>query len=195
MPVAGTMRLAEIINAEHVFAELPPELVKLILDRLQAATKMIDLNSTTELAQLGGFYCIRRQGEVLGWLELGATVKIKDRIYQLIKFIYFVPAARKTRAVGLFLLGLKKVLKHLLILGSDSYGGVLFKGGVELVKALGDSRNFTVSILDLRTGDLMPLISDDQLQNQNHLTLVFEENDFPLYHDAGAAGKIYLFDD
>jgi membrane-associated protease RseP (regulator of RpoE activity) len=72
-------------------------------------------------------------------------------------------------------------------------GFVKLQGGVELVRALGDSRSFTVSVLDLRSGEITPLVSDDQLKSQKHLTLVFERDDFPLYHDAGAAGRIYLF--
>ena len=189
------MRLAEIINSDHISAEISPEEVGAILDKLKPAVKIIDLNSTTELAQLGTFYCIRRNQEVLGWIELDEKVEIHGKTYQPIKFIYIIPEYRKTRAAGLFLLGLKKVLQDPLILGSESYGGVLFAGGAQLVRALGDTKNFTVAVLDLRTGESQPLTSDEQLKSQKHLTLVFEQGDFPLYHDAGAAGKIFLFQD
>lgn len=189
------MKLAEIINNSDVFAELPVGDVQLILDKLQGAPAILDLNSTTELVQLGSTYALRRVGEVLGWIELGDVVTVKDSPYRTIKFIYFVPAARRSRAVGLFLLGLKKVIDHPLMLGSDNHGGVLFAGGAELVKALGDSRSFTVSVLDLRTGESVPLTSDEQLESKKYKTLVFEEDDFPLYHDGGAAGKFYLFED
>lgn len=188
------MKLAEIINSSHIFVELPADEVQQKLEMLSHAKKILELNKFTELCQLGDIYCIRRHQEIIGWLDLGRDVTIVNRAYHTIKFIYFVPHARKTRAVGLFLLGLKKVLQYPLILGSDEFGGVLFSGGMELVRALGDSKHFTVSTLNMNTGEIIPLQSTDPLNTKKHGTLVFEGS-FPLYHDAGIAGRIYLFQD
>lgn len=154
---------------------------------------LLDLTSTSQLVQKDKLYGVKKNGELVAWLQLGADVDLFGEMYSTISMIYVVPGARKTRVVGLFLLGLQKVLKHRLILGSDEYGGVLFKGGVELVKALGDSARFTVQALDLRSGDLTNL-TPRHLKTAKNVTLVFE-SDVPLYKQASDTWRIYLFED
>lgn len=189
------MKLHETINSSHIFTGLSPIVASKIIERLCSAEKLIDLNSTSDLCRLGDTYAIRKNGEPLGWIELGEQATINKKKYETLKFIFFVEEARKTRAVGLFLLGLKKVLKNPLILGSDDYGGVLFADGELLVKSLGDSRSFTVKALNLKTGETLPLDAEEHLTTKKHITLIFEEDEFPLYHDAGMAGIFYLFED
>lgn len=189
------MKLCEIVDSSHIFADQPAEIIAPLLKKLQiSAKKILDLNSRIELCQLGSFYCVRRGADVLAWVELGDQVKIKRQKFETLKFIYVVPEARKSMITGLFLLGLKKVLKNPVILGSDKYGGVLFAGGSELVKALGSSAKFTVSIMNLKTGKKIPFDSEKHLLTDKGTTLVFED-DVPLFYDAGAVGIIYLFED
>lgn len=187
------MKLGQIINASHIEAELSTEKVTAISKHLANAELVKMITSTVELAKHEQFYCARRDGKILAWIELGGAIAIHGDTYETAKFVYAVPEVRGTLVVGAFLLALKGELQHPLVLGADEYGGVLFAEGQDLVKALHQSARFTVSGLDLRTGKLTPF-SDSDLRGAYGKTLVFERGDFPLYADAGVAGKFHLFE-
>lgn len=176
------MRLDELILADHIFAELSPEKVKQLQVKLRGE-KVMDISSTLALhfSHKHHAYTLVKNDTVVGWLELDKQVRLFGETYDTIKFIYLVPELRKTRAGGAFLVALKKHLPHPLILSSDRYGGVLFKDGAQLVKTLNHASRADVSILNLQTGEKQPL-GDELPTNPSHLTLVFENNTFPLRH-------------
>jgi hypothetical protein len=122
-------------------------------------------------------YILTKAEKPVGFLELGKPVKIKDQVYDTIKLIYLKQEIRNTFAAGAFLIALKKQLQNPLILGSDSYGGVLYQGGIDLVKRMNKSAVFDVKILNLNTGEKRDF---DELRHSKGETLVFENTEFPL---------------
>lgn len=189
------MKLAEIINSSHFQAEPDQVAVDAISDRLATEGRPVkSITKQTDLVQLGVYYGARRGNEIIAWVELGNPVILHGVEYDTISFIFIKSAYRGSFAAGTFLLALKGELTRPLLLGSDEYGGVLFAGGEALVRSLHRSAHFEVSVLDLKTGKKMPFSTDD-LQGSKGKTLVFEMGNFPMYHDAGAAGRFYLFND
>jgi hypothetical protein len=188
------MKLAEIAIASHLPAEPSEEAVEAISKRLVDADRIARLTSTLEIGHLDHYFCLLRGDAVLGWLELGNTVELYGVSYDTVKFIYLRLEYRGTRVAGLFMIGLKNRMKRPLILGSERYGGVLFKDGMALVKAMDDNARFDVSVLNLKTGKITPL-DDDALKPNPNLTLIFEEGEVPLFKDGGSAGQFYIFED
>jgi hypothetical protein len=77
------------------------------------------------------------------------------------------------------------------ILGSDSFGGVLFKDGLKLVKKLHQGSLIDVKILDLKTGKKQDF---DELKQQKGETLVFEGSWFPIEINGGNDIALYFFE-
>lgn len=129
------------------------------------------------------------------WLTLGKQAQIADVTYETIELIYARPQFRQTRAVGIFLLALKKNLQCPLILGSGKYGGVLFNDGLKLVHSLDKSTHFSVSVLDTETGEKTEL-RQGTIPSGKNKTLVFENrvNDFPLIYRTSVA-DLFIFED
>jgi hypothetical protein len=125
---------------------------------------------------------------------LSDSKEIAGKVYKTIKFIFMAPEIRKTFAVGAFLIGLRRLLKIPIILGSDKFGGVLFSDGVKLVRALSQSAIADVKILDLKSGNTRD-IEDADLKNPatKGITLVFEDDDFPLTHYF-TGGSIFILE-
>lgn len=189
------MKLNEIVisdTSKNDFEVTPA--VQSQLDALaEKGKKLIQLNSKTELVNVGNFYAAVREGKTIGWIELSDQETIHNKKYQVIKFIYFIPQVRKTIAVGAFLIGLRKVLKMPIILGSSGYGGVLFSDGANLVKSLKGSALADVKILNLKTGETREVTDPDLEKTSKGLTLVFEDDEFPLYQTT-SIGNIYMFE-
>jgi hypothetical protein len=175
------VKLSEIINLKSAPRELTSEEISRWQQALAGGALVANISSTLELRQVGRTYALVKQGLVLGWLELGEEVTLHGAAYDTVKFIFLVPELRKTRVGGAFLVALRNHLQLPLILGSDEYGGVLFRDGVKLVQALNaSSRNF-VSIFDPVTGQKSELAGDIPAR-PSRLTLVFEQTIFPLTH-------------
>lgn len=172
------MKLQEIIITPAP-AEISKEQADLVLNSLdKKSTLVTKISSTLELRKIDhNFYVLSKNGKSQGWLELGDPVKIKTVMYDTIKIIYMVPEIRRTLAVGAFLIALKNELPNPLILGSDKYGGVLFKDGEKLVNQLNKSARFDVKYLDLTTGNKTEF---NDLRHKKNETLVFECSEFPL---------------
>jgi hypothetical protein len=161
-------------------AEPSIEDAKLLLDKLKSRSSLVTkISSTLSLNRIEKFYVLIKNDEAIGWLELGSTEKIKQKRYDTIKIIYVLPEFRNTFAVGAFLIALKKNLQNPLILGSDSYGGVLFKDGLTLVKKMHKGSIFDVRLLNLKTGE----ISDFIERTAKDETIIFENTEFPLTYD------------
>ena len=155
---------------------------------------VLQLTKTLSIVQLGYFYGLMKNNSCVGWIELSDDKKIAGKFYKAIMFIFMSPEIRKTYAVGAFIIGLRKIIKTPLILGSDAYGGVLFSDGVKLVKALNQSAIADVKILDLKSGNTRD-IEDADLENpaSKGITLVFEDDDFPLMH-LYSVGSIFILE-
>lgn len=180
------MKLDEIIDVSLTPAEFDEKTLSRELKRLSGGTKVLDVSSTLEIRYVSteNTYTLVKGEQVLGWLELERELPTYFGVtYCVLKFVYIVPEYRKTRAAGAFLVALKKVLKHPLLLGDDrSYGGVLFAGGASLVKALNRASRADLSVLNFKTGkktelpDTIPAMS-------KFTTIVFENNEFPLIYE------------
>lgn len=165
-------------------AEPPIEDAKLFLGKLLSKSSLVTkISSTLSLNKLEKFYVLVKNDEAIGWLELDIGVVIKRKKYLPIKIIYVLPEFRNSFAVGAFLIAIKKNLNYPLILGSDSYGGVLFKDGLSLVKKMHKGSIFNVRLLDLKSGE----ISDFVERNAKGETIIFENTDFPLTYDTTVA--------
>jgi hypothetical protein len=175
------VRLQEIIFADHIDAVLADDVVARYQKKLAGGERLENITSTLQLNYVRDqrAFTLLKDGEIIGWLQLDDEVRLFGVTYDVVRFIYLLPAFQKTRAGGAFLVALKKHLPNPLILGSDRYGGVLFHGGVELVKMLNHASRSDVSVLNLKTGEKLPLDGDIPVKPA-HLTLVFENNDFPL---------------
>ena len=172
------MKLDEII-VTSASAEIPKDYAESFLAKLdEKSTLVTKISSTLELTKVEhNFYVLAKNGKSQGWLELDTPVSIKGTKYDVIKIIYMIPEIRQTFAVGAFLIALKNNLPNPLILGSDKYGGVLFKDGEKLVKQLNKSARFDVKYLDLETGNKTEFSDLRQKKNE---TLIFECLEFPL---------------
>lgn len=172
------MKLDEII-VTSASAEIPKDYAESFLAKLdEKSTLVTKISSTLELRKVEhNFYVLAKNGKSQGWLELDTPVSIKGTKYDVIKIIYMIPEIRQTFAVGAFLIALKNNLPNPLILGSDKYGGVLFKDGEKLVKQLNKSARFDVKYLDLETGNKTEFSDLRQKKNE---TLIFECLEFPL---------------
>ena len=189
------MKLTEIINSDHIFAELDPAKVLEISQLLSSEGKSIKaITKQTDLVQHGSYYGARRADDILAWLELGDSVTLHGMTHDTISFIYVKPEHRGSFVIGSFLLALKGTLQHPLLLGSDVYGGVLFAGGEALVRSLHKSAHFEVSTLDLQTGEKTPFEISD-LKGAKGRSLVFESGDFPMFFESESTNRIYLFQD
>lgn len=168
-----------------------------LIHKLETESNQISsITSTLTLAKQDAYYVLLKDKKLVAFVQLGdSPVELFGKKYDEIKMIYAAESIRKTYAIGAFLIALRKKLSHPLILGSDSYGGVLFKNGQELVKRLKTSAIADVKMLDMRNGQLRDVTDTDLEQgvSSKHLTLVFEEDDFPLEHES-ALGKIYLLE-
>jgi hypothetical protein len=187
------MKVNEILSVKQS-AEPSVEQVASVALTVIDAPVISNITSSVTLHKTGNIFAAKKAGELLAWLELGETVVIGDIVYDTIRFIGVKPEWRKTRVAGAFLLALKTYLERPLILGSDEYGGVLFSGGAELVRALADSARFEVTVLDLRTMSRTPLQIGD-LKTAKHKTLVFEQGAFPMFKDCGSIGRFYIYED
>lgn len=177
------MKLEEIIFADHIAAEFADSLLAKYRKDLQGGSKVEDISKTLQLNYVPDerAFTLLKDGTIIGWLQLDDQVTLFGTTYDSIKLIYIVPEFRKTRAGGAFLVALKKHLPNPLILSSGKYGGVLFKDGLALVKMLNHASRSDVSLLDLKTGEKVQL-PDEIPSTPSHLTLVFENNTFPLQH-------------
>ena len=149
------------------------------LGSLKTSDVKLRITNTLSIALSGRDWVFLKNSEAVGFLKLDKEVKLFGTTYSVIKIIYLVPAIRKTRAAGAFLTGVKKVISHPLILGSDNFGGVLYQEGAKLVQALNNPARSHISVLNLRTGEKQDL--GDQIPfRPSHLTLIFEECNVPL---------------
>lgn len=141
----------------------------------------------------------RKDGDVLGW----ATVKIAhiaSKSYYELGAIYFLPAERKSFAVGMFIYALKELLDFPVILGTDITGGVLFKDGLSILQRMSDSHSmFQVQLLNLHNGETQDLpdnIKDLSKIKYRGFTVMFESANLGFIHDSGInLVDISLFED
>lgn len=190
------MKLQEILitDTSKSSFEVTPEFANILSKIDRNGEKVLELTSTLHISKLGYFYGLIKNNSCVGWIELSDSKNIAGKVYKTIKFIFMTPEVRNTFAVGAFLIGLRRLLKNPIILGSDKFGGVLFSDGVKLVKALSKSAIADVKILDLNTGEIVDL-EDKHLQNpaSKGITLVFEDDDFPLTHSF-TGGSIFILE-
>jgi len=168
---------------------------------LQHAEPVVRINCTTELCMLDNFYCVKRNDNILAWIELDDDTIINSEDYHTVKVIYVLPEQRDTPIVSACLLALTGELEYPLILGNElfGYGSGVFKSSKELVNALGKNTRFEVSTLNIDTGKRTPVWSSTpfaaaDLESNKYLPLVFEDGYFPLYKD-GDADLFCIFED
>ena len=195
------MKTVETINSPNTSVELSPAEIESTAAALQLAEPVVRINCTTELCGLDNFYCVKRNDNILAWIELGDDVVVNGEDYHTIKVIYVLPEQRDTPIVSACLLALAGELEYPLILKNNlfGYGSGVFKSGKELVNALGKNTRFEVSALNTDTGKRTPVWSltpfaDSDLETVKHLALVFEDGYFPLYKDV-SANLFCIFED
>jgi hypothetical protein len=195
------MNTVEAISSPNPSAELLSTEVESTIASMQHAEPVVRINCTTELCMLDNFYCVKRNDNILAWIELGDDKVINGEDYHTIKVIYVLPEQRDTPIVSACLLALMGELEYPLILDNNlfGYGSGVFKSGKELVNALGKNTRFEVSALNIDTGKRTPVWSltpfaDSDLETVKRLALVFEDGYFPLYKD-GSANLFCIFED
>ncbi len=189
------MKISEIIITPST-AEISSDKLQPFLDSLDQKGKLLDrISSTLSLKHIDNtFYILTKNDKSIGWLELDKPINIKNVQYNVIKMLYVVPEIRKTFAVGAFLIALKNHIKDPLILGSDKFGGVLFKDGEQLIKQLNNSVRFDVKYLDLTSSEKTEL--DDVLKSGKNTTLIFECLNFPLSKKImNGTVELFIFED
>lgn len=98
-----------------------------------------------------------KAGELLGWAKLKPTTVAKTAAHA-VELVYILPKYRKTTVVGWLFLYAKDIVGTPIVLGDeDSYGGVAFKDGEDLMKALDRTGKFVLSLVDMHTGDKSPI--------------------------------------
>jgi hypothetical protein len=175
----ATMRLEEIIDASHLDLEYDEEAISRELASLQDSVDVMRISNTLSIGSKNRTFVFKKHSEVVGFLKLGETISLFDKTYDTIKLIYLIPSIRKTVAAGAFLIGVKKLLDKPLILGSDKFGGVIYKQGISLVHSLNSPARSSISVLDLRTGEKYELGNSIPFR-PSHMTLVFEDCEVPL---------------
>lgn len=195
------MNTVEIADNMHPDVQLSAAVVQSITAKLKSSKPIARINCTTELCMLNNFYCIKRNDNILAWIELGDDAIINGEDYHTVKVIYVLPEQRDTPIVSACLLALMGELEYPLILGNELFGysSGIFKSGKDLVNALGKNTKFEVSVLNIDTGKRTPVWSltpfaDSDLEINKHLTLVFEDGYFPMYKDGGD-GLFCIFED
>lgn len=187
------MKLSEIIVSPQT-ADLDVKHANAFISKIVMQGEIVaELTSKVKLFKYKDFYAIIRDDVGVGYAEFAKLTKIHDVSYLELKFIFVLPEYRKTRVSGLFLLGLQKHLGYPMILGTSVWGGVLFKDGLDAAKALLGSSAFTVSILNLETGDKNPATSSD-FETAKNKTLVVEQEDIPFVSE-GTIHKCFVFSD
>lgn len=180
------MKISEIIA---VAPSVAPEYMFTAIDakqkQLETAPVVQRLSSMLTIRGAQPLFGLFRGDKLIGWVDL-EKVNLHGKDYFAMKMLYVIPEHRKTKAVGAFLIGLQRALNFPVILGSDEFGGVLFRDGAELVQSLHQSARFDVQVLDLKTGETWEF--DWSIPNEKHKTLVFETN-FPLSYEG-----FYLFE-
>ena len=162
---------------------------------LRDAPDVLTLSSSLSIGEQDRTFVFKQNGEPVGRLALGHDVVLFDETYSTIKDIYLVPRLRKTRAGGAFLVGVKNLLKgRSLILGDEeARGGVIFKDGMSLVKALNASSRQDVHLLNLKTGEKTEL-GDEIPVRPAHMTLalIFESTfPFPIVQYKGSMSYVF----
>jgi hypothetical protein len=186
------MNTVEIVGNTRSDAQLSAAAIDSTAAKLKGAEPVVRINCTTELCMLDNFYCVKRNDNILAWIELGDDTVINGEDYHTVKVIYVLPEQQGTPIVSACLLALMGELEYPLILGNELFGysSGVFKSGKELVNALGKNTRFEVSTLNIDTGKRTPVWSltpfaDSDLETNKHLPLVFEDGYFPLYKDGG----------
>jgi hypothetical protein len=174
------MKLHEILLT-NTKIQISDSSLKNITDFLNAESNFVfSITSSLSFNEAQNkFYCLKKNGQIICWLELGEKAHIHGVTYDTIKMVYALPEFRGTFAIGAFLIALKKHLSNPLILGSDKFGGVLFKDGLELVNRMNRGAHFELHLLNLQSGEKRKF---EKLVNSKFETIVFEHTDFPLVH-------------
>jgi hypothetical protein len=121
---------------------------------------------------------VERAGELKAYAVLD-PVQIQHKAMLKLLMIYVRPTARTGKAALLLITTAKEKLKIPIILDDTNSGGVLFKGGVELVQALMKRPSLLgVGVLDLGTGEISDPpddIGDMTKRMWRGKTLIFED--------------------
>lgn len=100
---------------------------------------------------------IFKNGDIFGWAKLKPT-KVAGVDVHAVELVYLVPKYRKSAAAGWIFLYAKDLVGTPITLGDeDSYGGVAFKDGEDLIAALKRTGKFELSLVNLKSGEKQPL--------------------------------------
>jgi hypothetical protein len=115
---------------------------------------------------------IFKNGELFGWTKLKPTEVAEQQVHG-VELVYVLPRYRKTVAAGWLFLYAKDLVGTPIVLGDDeTYGGVAFKDGDELLRALQKTGKFELSLVDLKTGEKTPL--EFPLKDNRFTTVMIE---------------------
>ena len=115
---------------------------------------------------------IFKKGEMLGWAKLKPT-KVAGQQVHGVELVYVLPKYRKSITAGWLFLYAKDLIGTPIVLGDDeTYGGVTFKDGDELLRALQKTGKFELSLVDLKTGEKTSL--EFPLKDNRFTTVMIE---------------------
>jgi hypothetical protein len=160
------------------FENLLPSLEENNMEILRLTTRIVIGRSQNK-------YTLIVDSKIVGFLSLGPTEVIDDKHYLPVKMLFVIEQFRKTRASGLFILGLSKLLKYPLIIGNEAdKGGSLSKDGGMLLASLAEKSNFSVSILNFKTNKITKFSNSDIGANDPDITLIIDGQKFPFISEA-----------
>lgn len=176
------MKLDEIVWPNTIndvgFENLLPSLEENNMEILRLTTRIVIGRSQNK-------YTLIVDSKIVGFLSLGPTEVIDDKHYLPVKMLFVIEQFRKTRASGLFILGLSKLLKYPLIIGNEAdKGGSLSKDGGMLLASLAEKSNFSVSILNFKTNKITKFSNSDIGANDPDITLIIDGQKFPFISEA-----------
>lgn len=164
------MRLDELIMVSHsqpsvIMTDKEVAEVEAFLADAQALQLPHQLEVREKSDSLYRWIGIFKRSKLFGWIKL-KPIKVRNERMHSIELIYILPEYRRSAAAGWLFLYAKDLVGSPIVLGDESsYGGVAFKDGEDLLKALQKTGKFDMSLLDLKTGEKLPLefpLKDDR---------------------------------